>query len=110
MTPIWPSALVHIFTASGALCALFAIRAMSDETNGRINEIDILPPPEVVSGSVTNLTVAGFFKSILTVMGVDENDVQYGDGSTELIGSLSTDNSSYVAVLSDSLPSVSSAL
>lgn len=80
---------------------LFAIRAMSDETNGRINEIDILPPPEVVSGSVTNLTVAGFFKSILTVMGVDENDIQYGNGSTEPIGSLSTDNSSYVAVLSD---------
>lgn len=80
---------------------LFGIRAMSDESNGRINEIDILPPPEVVSGSVTNLTVAGFFKSILTVMGVAENNVQYGDGSTEFIGSLSTDNSSYVAVLSD---------
>jgi len=30
MTPIWPSALVHIFTASGALCALFAIRAILD--------------------------------------------------------------------------------
>lgn len=80
---------------------LFAIRAMSDESNGRINEIDILPPPAVVSGSVTNLTVAGFFKSILTVMGVAENNIQYGDGSTELIGSLSTDNSSYTAVLSD---------
>lgn len=80
---------------------LFAIRAMTDQTNGRINEIDILPPPEVVSGSVTNLTVAGFFKSILTVMGIDENNVQYGNGSTEPIGSLSTDNSSYISVLSD---------
>jgi phosphatidylcholine synthase len=28
MSRIWPSALVHVFTASGALCALFAIRAI----------------------------------------------------------------------------------
>ena len=80
---------------------LFGIKSMSDQTNGRINEIDILPPDTVVSGSSTNMTVAGFFKYILTVMGVDPTKVQYGNGSTEPIGSLSTDNSSFLSVLSD---------
>ena len=80
---------------------LFAIRSMSDQSQGRINEIDILPPDSVVSGSVTNLTVAGFFKTILVTMGVAEEDIQYGGGSTEAIGELSTDNSGYAAVLSD---------
>lgn len=28
MRAVWPSALVHVFTASGAVCALFAIRAI----------------------------------------------------------------------------------
>lgn len=30
MRSVWPSALVHTFTASGAVCALFAIRAAID--------------------------------------------------------------------------------
>lgn len=80
---------------------LFAIKWMSDESNGRINEIELIPGADTITGSSANLTVAGFFRYVLETMGIEAANIQTGNASTEYLGSFSTDTSKYVDVLSD---------
>lgn len=80
---------------------LFAIKSMSDESGGRINEIELIPPAAVLAGGNTNMTVVGVFRYILEAMGVDTANIQYANASTEYLAPFSTDTSSYINVLSD---------
>lgn len=80
---------------------LFCIKSMSDESQGRINEIELLMPDSVLGAVLSNQTAASFFTYILTVMGFLESDITVTSGQYHQLGSFSTDSSSYAAVLSD---------
>lgn len=79
---------------------LVSIREMSDLSRGRLNEIEAIPPQDAVSG-LSNSTVASFFSYLLQQLGIPEANIQINDASTELLGTFSTDTSTYLDVLSD---------
>jgi len=82
---------------------LFAIKQMSDESYGRLNELEIYPDELTINASLSpGSTVSEFFKYLLLDMGIkDSADIQYADGSTESLGSFSTDGSQYITLLDD---------
>lgn len=80
---------------------IFCIKSMSDESQGRINEIELLMPESVLGTALSNQTAASFFTYILTVMGFLESDITVTSGQYHQLGSFSTDASPYISVLSD---------
>ena len=80
---------------------MLAIRAMVDESQGRINEVYMLPPGDVSGNVLDNATVASFFEYALGLLGIEEEDIDTTDASNDQLSPFSTDNSKYLAVLSD---------
>lgn len=80
---------------------MFAIRAMVDESQGRINEIYLLPPGEVSGDVLENARVDTFFQYILELMGFEEWQIDVSGSSQDQLAQFSTDPSKYIAVLSD---------
>ena len=80
---------------------LFAIKQMSDESGGRINEVELFPPSSVVSGSSVNMTVANAFRYILGTMGIEDDNIVTATASSQYIPPFSTGTSKYLSVLSD---------
>jgi len=80
---------------------LFCIKSMSDESQGRANEIELLMPDSTLGNVLSNQTATSFLVYILTVMGINEEDIVVNTPSTMQIGAFSTDTSSYASVLSD---------
>lgn len=77
------------------------IRAMSDESQGRINEVYLLPPAEVSGDVLENARVDTFFQYILGLMGLDEQEIDVTEASQDQLRQFSTDTSSYLSVVSD---------
>lgn len=80
---------------------MLAIRAMVDDSQGRINEVYMLPPGDVAGNVLDNATVASFFEYALGLLGIEEGDIDTTDASDDQLSPFSTDNSKYLAVLSD---------
>lgn len=80
---------------------LFAIRAMVDESQGRINEVYLLPPGEVSGDVLQNARTDTFFQYILGLMGLEEWQIDVTSASQDQLAQFSTDTSKYIAVLSD---------
>jgi hypothetical protein len=80
--------------------ALISIIKMTDDSRGRINEVELIPAPGAVYASdVTSL--ADFFDTVLSEMGIDASKIDVTQASARYPGSFSTDTSSYLDVLSD---------
>jgi len=81
---------------------LFAIKQMTDESFGRLNEFEIYADEDTITSSLTEeSSVASVFRYLATAMGVQDTDVQTADASIAPIGHFGTDGSEYMAVFDD---------
>lgn len=83
---------------------LLVIRATSDDSYARVNEIEIFPPEVLINDEFSDDDIYDLFVYLLTEMGLDPDDIQEGifaDANHGSIRPFSTDGSSYLSVLSD---------
>lgn len=81
---------------------LLAIRQMSDDSYGRLNELELYPPGAMIDGLLTSeSTIADLFRYLLELMGLETGQIQADNASQYPISEVSTDGSSYLAVLED---------
>ena len=78
-----------------------AIRSMIDNSQGRINEVYMLPPDDITGDVLENARVDTFFEYILGLMGLEEWEIDVSGASQDQLSQFSTDPSKYLAVLSD---------
>jgi hypothetical protein len=80
---------------------LVAIQSMSDETQGRVNELELLVHSDFADGTITNTTGAQLISYLIQTMGTSIGSIVSTVFGGMQIGSFSTDGSSYYSVISD---------